>query len=153
MATIKRREPAYILDIERRRHQSRKTQQVTEHDERYRIQLKSPRSGMESSDRYNLLYEVVLNFSTKKRGVRIGPNLKVDDLPASLPDVLTKRTVLEQVMKIYDPLGLVCPFTLWGKISLRELWSLKFDWDTPLPDNLTVKWIKFFTTMLQLEKL
>ena len=68
-----------------------------------------------------MLYEVVLNFSTKKRGIRTGPNLKVDNLAASLPDVLTKRTVLEQVMKIYDPLGLVCLFTLWGKVYLREL--------------------------------
>ena len=59
-----------------------------------------------------LVYEVVINFSKKKRGVRTGPNLKVDDLPNSLPGVLTKRTVLEQVMKISDPLGLVCPFTL-----------------------------------------
>lgn len=100
-----------------------------------------------------LLYEVLLNFSKKKRGVRTGPNLKVDDLPVSLPEVLTKRTVLEQVMKIYDPLGLVCPFTLWGKIYLRELWSLKPDWDTPLPARLTAKWVKFFTTMFQLEKL
>ena len=68
-----------------------------------------------------MLYEVVLNFSTKKRGIRTGPNLKVDNLAASLPDVLTKQTVLEQVMKIYDPLGLVCLFTLWGKVYLREL--------------------------------
>ena len=31
-----------------------------------------------------MLYEVVLNFSTKKRGIRTGPNLKVDNLAASL---------------------------------------------------------------------
>ena len=70
-----------------------------------------------------------------------------------LPDVLTKRTVLEQVMKIYDPLGLVCLFTLCGKVYLRELWSLKLDWDTPLPAHPTAKWVKFFTTMFPLEQL
>jgi hypothetical protein len=100
-----------------------------------------------------LLYEVVLNFSKKRRGVRTGPNFKVDDLPSSLPEVLTKRTVLEQVMKIYDPLCLMRPFTLWRKIYFRELWCLKLDWDTPLLVYLVAKLVKFFTTMFQLEKL
>ena len=64
--------------------------------------------------------KVVLNFSQKRRGVRTGPNLMRTDLPQALPDILTKRIVLQQVMKIYDPLGLVSPFTLIGKIYLRE---------------------------------
>ena len=70
-----------------------------------------------------ILYEVTLNFSKKRRGVRTGPDLNVTDLPKALPEFLTKRTVLEQVMKIYDPLGLVCPFTLLAKVYLREVWS------------------------------
>ena len=56
-------------------------------------------------------------------------------------------------MNMYDPLGLGCPFTLWGKVYLRELWSLKLDWDTPLSAHLTTKWVKFFTTISQLEHL
>ena len=67
-----------------------------------------------------IVFEVVLNFSQKRRGVRTGPNLMLTDLPQALPDILTKRIVLQQVMKIYDPLGLVSPFTLIGKIYLRE---------------------------------
>ena len=42
----------------------------------------------------SILYEVVLNFSKKKHGVRTGPNLNADDLPKALPDILTKRIVL-----------------------------------------------------------
>ena len=42
-----------------------------------------------------IAYEVTLNFSQKKRGVRTGPNLKLIDLPEALPDVLTKRIVLQ----------------------------------------------------------
>ena len=48
-----------------------------------------------------ILYEVTLNFSKKRRGVRTGPDLNATDLPKALPEFLTKRTVLEQVMKIY----------------------------------------------------
>ena len=85
--------------------------------------------------------------------MRTGPDLKPIDLPKALPEILTKRTVLEQVMKIYDPLGLVCPFTLLAKLYLREVWSRKLDWDTPLPTDLTTKWIRFFTTLFRLEQL
>ena len=67
--------------------------------------------------------------------------------------VLTKRTVLEQVMKIYDPLGLVSPFTLLAKIYLREVWSRNLDWDAHLPADLTTKWVSFFTTLFQLDRL
>jgi hypothetical protein len=100
-----------------------------------------------------IFYEVTLNFSKKRRGVRTGPDLKTIDLPRALPEVLTKRTVLEQTMKIYDPLGLVCPFTLLAKVYLREVWSRKLDWDTALPADLTAKWIRFFTTLFRLEQL
>ena len=100
-----------------------------------------------------ILYEVTLNFSKKRRGVCMGPDLKPVHLPKALPEILTKRTVLEQVMKIYDPLGLVCPFTLLAKLYLREVWSRKLDWDTPLPMDLTKKWIRFFTTLFRLEQL
>ena len=55
-------------------------------------------------------------------------------------------------MKIYDPLGLVCPFTLRAKVYLREVWSRRLDWDTPLPADITAKWIRFFTMLFQLEQ-
>ena len=100
-----------------------------------------------------ILYEVTLNFSSKIRGIRTGVNLKKVDLPKALPDILTKRTVLEQVMKIYDPLGLVSPFTLLAKMYLREVWSRNLDWDTPLPADLTNKWVSFFTTLFELDRL
>jgi hypothetical protein len=97
-----------------------------------------------------ILYEVTLNFSSKRRGVRTGANLREIDLPQALRDVLTKRTVLEQVMKIYDPLGLVSPFTLLAKIYLREVWLRKHDWDAPLPADLSHL---SFTTLFQLDRL
>ena len=97
-----------------------------------------------------ILYEVTLNFSKKRRGVRTDVNLREVDLPMALPEILTKRTALEQVMKIYDPLGLVSPLTLLAKIYVKEIWSRKLNWDTPLPSDLTSKWVSFFTTPFQL---
>ena len=56
-------------------------------------------------------------------------------------------------MKIYDPLGFVSPFTLIGKIYLRETWAPNVGWDDQLPVDLRVKWVKFFISLFELEKL
>ena len=98
-----------------------------------------------------IVFEVTLNFSPKKRGIRTGPDLTDTDVPRALPTILTRRIVLEQVMKIYDPLGLICPFTLFAKIYLRETWSRKFEWDDQLPVDLCNKWFKFFSALFKLQ--
>ena len=100
-----------------------------------------------------VVFEVSLNFSKKKKGMRTDPNLQKADLPQALPLVLTRRIVLAQVMMIFDPLGFVCPYTLLGKIYLRETWSQKLGWDDQLPSKLRAKWIYFFCALFELEKL
>ena len=48
----------------------------------------------------------------------------------------TKSSVLGNLFRVYDPLGLVAPTTLSGKLLYREACELKIPWDTPLPDGL-----------------
>ena len=81
----------------------------------------------------NVGFGVTLNFSKKKREVRTGPNLVEVDLPQALPDILSRQIVPEQVMRIYDPLGLVYSFTLIAKVYLRKTWSRILEWDNRLP--------------------
>ena len=100
-----------------------------------------------------LVFETTLNFSVRKRGIRTRPNLSLTDVPEELPQVLTRRMVLEQVMAIFDPLGLLSPFTLRAKIYLRETWALNLGWDEPLPPSLYQKWIQFFCSMFQVDQL
>ena len=52
---------------------------------------------------------------------------------------------------IFDPLGFVCPFTLLGKIYLRETWSQKLGWDDQLPTELRAKWVLFYSSLFDLE--
>lgn len=98
-------------------------------------------------------YEAKLNFSTKKNGVYSGSNLSQSEVPSSIPSKLTRRIVLEQVMKVYDPLGILSPFTLEAKILLRKTWELKLAWDDPLPPGLHSLWIEFFTELFGISKL
>ena len=61
-------------------------------------------------------------------------------------EVLTKRLVFStREPNIYDPLGLISPFTIKAKILLRKLWTVepKLEWDDPLPGYLLIEWGKF----------
>ncbi|XP_060597510.1 uncharacterized protein LOC132751365 [Ruditapes philippinarum] len=52
----------------------------------------------------------------------------------------TKRSILKQTSKLYDPLGLLSPVTVRAKLLVQDLWKKKFDWDTPLPVNIINTW-------------
>ena len=55
-----------------------------------------------------------------------------DEIGLSFPtDIVqpTKRGILRKVAKIYDPLGLVAPVTLQGKLLYRDACEEKCTWD------------------------
>ena len=49
------------------------------------------------------------------------------------------------VSQIYDPLGLICPVIFAGKQILQELCRDGFDWDSAVPNDVSLKlksWLK-----------
>ena len=52
----------------------------------------------------------------------------------------TKRAVLSQISKVFDPLGLYLPVSNKGKFLMRELWAAKLEWDDVIPDETLKKW-------------
>ena len=62
--------------------------------------------------------------------------------PAKLGDV-TKRGVLQTLASIYDPLGILSPITLQGKLLFRELCDRGLTWDHQLPEDLGSRWLQF----------
>lgn len=56
---------------------------------------------------------------------------------------VTKRTVLSDIAQIYDPLGLLGPCIVIGKIMMQKLWSLKLSWDEALPSDIDTQWRTF----------
>ena len=53
----------------------------------------------------------------------------------------TKRGILGKIAKIYDPLGLLSPVTLQGKLLYRETCDAKVAWDAHLPAELKARWL------------
>ncbi|PIC21671.1 hypothetical protein B9Z55_026427 [Caenorhabditis nigoni] len=50
--------------------------------------------------------------------------------PIKLP--LTKRRILQHVASAFDPIGLIAPVTIKGKLYFQTLWSASKNWDSPL---------------------
>ncbi|GBN91094.1 hypothetical protein AVEN_184553-1 [Araneus ventricosus] len=51
-------------------------------------------------------------------------------------DKNTKRFILQAVGRIFDPLGLITPFTVRVKCLMQNLWSEKIPWGHPLPSHI-----------------
>lgn len=47
---------------------------------------------------------------------------------------VTKRAILQETAKLYDPLGFFSPITTRSKILLQDLWKQKYEWDVPMAE-------------------
>ena len=66
-----------------------------------------------------------------------------DQISVVLPQevaVISKRGLLRNLAKTYDPLGLVAPLMVQGKFVYRDVCNGKVAWDAPLPPHPASKW-------------
>ncbi|OXA47646.1 Pro-Pol polyprotein [Folsomia candida] len=66
---------------------------------------------------------------------------------------MTKRLILSQIQKIFDPLGFVCPATLIPKRLLQKTWQDKKSWDEELEDSVKKEFIDWWKEVSVLEKI
>ena len=52
----------------------------------------------------------------------------------------TKRSMASVAARFFDPLGLICPFTVTGQVLLQKAWLESREWDTPVSDALAKEW-------------
>ena len=101
----------------------------------------------------NLVFDAKFNFT--KNQVKEN-NSHPGGSKFEIPTILTRRMLLRQTATIYDPLGLIVPFTVQGKILLRNLTTRQDSnrliyWDEPIPKENKSEWIVFLTQMLKLD--
>ena len=98
-----------------------------------------------------MTFDIKIDFSIGKRSSFFASH---ELLQESISKVLTRRMILAQVNRMYDPLGLISPFVVRAKIMMRKLWvsEPKLGWDDPLPDSLK-DWTKYFKEVLMLREI
>ncbi|XP_018400775.1 PREDICTED: uncharacterized protein LOC108778168 [Cyphomyrmex costatus] len=73
--------------------------------------------------------------------------------PVMSHDAISKRKILSDVSKLYDPLGLLGPIIVIAKLILQDLWRAGIDWDESVPQNLHARWITFKSQLTELNRL
>ncbi|GFX66181.1 integrase catalytic domain-containing protein [Trichonephila clavipes] len=67
--------------------------------------------------------------------------------------IYSKRDVLSEIARVFDPLGLLSPCIVFMKILLQELWKLNLEWDEPIPEDLNKQWTTFRKELHLIEKM
>ncbi|GAB1869104.1 Gag-pol polyprotein [Camponotus japonicus] len=65
----------------------------------------------------------------------------------------TKRRVLAETARLFDPLGWLAPVIIRAKILIQSAWLKRLDWDTPLPAEDAQQWQLLLSEFPLLEKL
>ncbi|GFW39870.1 integrase catalytic domain-containing protein [Trichonephila clavipes] len=61
----------------------------------------------------------------------------------------SKRDVLSEIARLYDPLGLIGPIVTKAKIFIQELWKIKLDWSEQLPPDAMEEWMNFYQKLAE----
>ena len=67
--------------------------------------------------------------------------------------VLTKREMLSKVAAMYDPLGLIIPIVILGRMLFQQAVRLRLNWDDAVPDDLSRRWSLWWTSLESLGSL
>lgn len=76
----------------------------------------------------------VLGLKWYKQSDMLKISFPSEEVPA------TKRGILSKLAKIYDPLGLVSPLTLEGKLLFRDVGDAKLPWDVEINKEQLKRW-------------
>lgn len=81
------------------------------------------------------------NFIVHALGLCWQPNTDMFQFSTkfNITGATTKRSILSNIAKLFDPLGFLSPIIVTAKILIQELWTLKLNWDDPLPEPLIRK--------------
>ena len=77
----------------------------------------------------------------------VGLNIK--SFPSVDTTQPTKRPVLQDLSKVFDPLGVLTPVTISAKLFMQQLWQHKLNWNEPLTTELTTQWHDIATNLKQ----
>lgn len=95
--------------------------------------------------------------TTKTLGLRWNPN--EDNFTFQLTinttstNTVTKRTLLSEISKIFDPLGWLSPVTTKLKLIFQAVWKEEQRWDDNVPEHVNKEWEKVKTQLTEINNL
>lgn len=66
--------------------------------------------------------------------------------------VLTRRIILSEISKTFDPMGFASPFSVRAKIFMQKVWTSTKSWDEKLPITLSAEFESYWQEMEQLHQ-
>ncbi|XP_072392451.1 uncharacterized protein [Diabrotica undecimpunctata] len=103
----------------------------------------------------NKSMEKVLGMWWDLKGDNFIFNLKCNKGNKDVLSVLrkpTKREILQILMSVYDPVGLLANFLIYVKILLQEIWRSNISWDQPITNEQCQKWLVWLKQLPEIEK-
>lgn len=79
----------------------------------------------------------------KSLGIHWNPRSDQFMFQSSLdPSVIakTKRTILSEISKLFDPLGWLAPLIIRAKMLMQQIWCQDLNWDDSLPTSIIESW-------------
>ena len=98
-----------------------------------------PKELRETEESHELRDE---EYQVKTLGIRWNPVPDIFTFTVSLPPTgeLTKRALVSDTAKLFDPIGWLTPVIISFKILIQHVWTCGIDWDSELPENLRREW-------------
>ncbi|XP_055706055.1 uncharacterized protein LOC129803485 [Phlebotomus papatasi] len=99
-----------------------------------------PEADQERSSSHNLDLEDTV------KALGLFHNSTTDQLRYQMSDIsspVSRRGILADTARVYDPLGILAPVILNAKILLQSLWRKNLDWDTELVGEVAQKWQEY----------
>ena len=95
--------------------------------------------GMQDAGPTDKVLGVSYSFATDDFSIRIGEKAK--------HKATTRRQMLSLIASVFDPLGLVAPALLRGKILLQRATAAGIGWDEPVPEDIALEFEAWRSTL------
>ena len=95
-----------------------------------------------NSNKLISVYNVNKSSNISVLGLRWNSHTDILSIPSYKPNCIikSKRDVVSEMSKLYDPFGYLLPITVTAKIFVQCLWKSKVSWDERLPSDLLQTW-------------
>jgi len=92
----------------------------------------------------DVLFDDELEAGLKILGMRWNPKQDHFSYSVQRPSTkTTKRSILSDLARIFDPLGLLAPTNFLARHLMQVLWTSGIGWDDPIPEQILTIWQRY----------